>query len=239
MPTAAIVPAAGAGLRLGPGAPKALRRLRGEPLLVHAVRALVAAPAVSLVVVAARSDDLDAVRTWLAPVMGQVTLEVVVGGAQRQDSVAAALAVLPAAVDVVLVHDAARPLAPPALVQAVADAVLEGDADAVVPGLPVADTVKQVDADGTVLATPDRAGLRAVQTPQGFRRSVLAAAHAAAGQPHTDDAGLVESIGGRVRVVAGDPEAFKVTGPLDLALAEAVLARRAVQARRTAEAAIP
>lgn len=126
-----------------------------------------------------------------------------------------------------LVHDAARPLAPVSLVDSVAAAVRAG-AEAVVPGLPVADTIKAVDEHGTVVATVDRGSLRAVQTPQGFRRRLLAEAHAAGDPdaPATDDAGLVEALGGTVLVVPGDEEAFKVTRPLDLVLAEAVLARR-------------
>ncbi|MEZ5115966.1 MAG: 2-C-methyl-D-erythritol 4-phosphate cytidylyltransferase [Candidatus Nanopelagicales bacterium] len=224
---AAVVPAAGLGLRLGPGAPKALRTLAGTPMLALAVRALAAARSVDLVVVAAPPGDEDDVRSLLHDHVGGADLEVVPGGATRQDSVAHALLALPADVEVVLVHDAARPLVPVGLVEAVAQAVLAGQ-DAVVPGLPVADTVKQVDGDDDVVATLDRAALRAIQTPQGFRRSVLQAAHAAAGgdDPATDDAGLVERTGVRVRVVPGHAEAFKVTRPLDLVLAEAVLARR-------------
>jgi 2-C-methyl-D-erythritol 4-phosphate cytidylyltransferase len=136
----------------------------------------------------------------------------------------------------VLVHDAARPLAPSQLADEVAAAVRTG-ADAVVPGVPVTDTVKQVDAGGRVVATPDRCTLRAVQTPQGFRRDVLVRAHAAvaAAGPEgrarlTDDAGLCERIGIEVRVVPGAPEAFKITGPADLALAELLLAQPAVPA---------
>ncbi len=125
-----------------------------------------------------------------------------------------------------LIHDAARPLAPPALVAAVADAVVAGH-DAVVPGLPVIDTVKQINVSGAVVGTPDRAHLRAIQTPQGFRRSILERAHAAAGDVDaTDDAGLVERLGLPVHVVPGSEEAFKVTRPLDLVLAEALLAAR-------------
>lgn len=230
--TAAIVPAAGRGERLGPGAPKALRDLGGQPLLVHAVRALSAARGVDLVVVAAPADELTRVGALLSPAAGTAELEVVAGGRTRQESVARALAVLPPDVDVVLVHDAARPLAPSELADAVVAAVRSG-ADAVVPGLPLADTVKQVDAAGRVEATVDRSVLRAVQTPQGFRRPVLEAAHAACAAAAsddataaTDDAGLVERIGGTVMVIVGAEEAFKVTRPLDLVLAEAVLARR-------------
>jgi 2-C-methyl-D-erythritol 4-phosphate cytidylyltransferase len=158
-------------------------------------------------------------------VTGGTTLVVVAGGETRQDSVAAALRALPAEVDVVLVHDAARPLAPSDLVDAVAATVRSG-ASAVVPGVAVADTVKQVDPAGRVEATLDRSVLRAIQTPQGFRRDVLEAAHARASSVATDDAGLVEALGETVLVVAGSEEAFKVTRPIDLLMAEAVLARR-------------
>ena len=149
------------------------------------------------------------------------------GGDTRQDSVARALLALPLDVEVVLVHDAARPLAPTALVDAVAAAVHAG-ADAVVPALPVADTIKRIDEAGAVIETVDRSVLRAVQTPQGFRRDLLTEAHAAADpdEPATDDAGLVEALGRTVMVIPGDDEALKVTRPFDLVVAEAVLARR-------------
>jgi len=150
-------------------------------------------------------------------------VSVVAGGATRQESVRLALAALPSDVEVVLVHDAARPLVPAELVDAVAAAVLQG-ADAVVPALPVVETIKEVDGSSLVRLTLERARLRAVQTPQGFRRSVLEQAHAAApGGDATDDAGLVERLGVPVRVVAGAEEAFKVTRPLDLLLAEALI----------------
>jgi 2-C-methyl-D-erythritol 4-phosphate cytidylyltransferase len=223
--TAAVVPAAGRGERLGPGAPKALRTLGGQPMLVHAVHALASARSVELVVVAAPAEEVAAVRHLLTPVTGDTTLVVVAGGETRQDSVAAALQALPDDVDVVLVHDAARPLAPAELADSVTATVRSG-ASAVVPGVPVADTVKQVDPAGRVEATLDRAVLRAIQTPQGFRRDVLEAAHANASSVATDDAGLVEALGETVLVVAGSEEAFKVTRPIDLLVAEVVLARR-------------
>ena len=213
-----LVPAAGLGVRLGPGPAKALRRLAGEPLLVHAVRGLRAAPSVGPVVVAA--TDVPLVQELLAP----YDVAVVAGGAERQDSVRGALDALPAGTDLVLVHDAARCLTPVAVVEAVV-AALRGGAEAVVPVLPVADTVKQVDGD-RVVATLERTALRAVQTPQGFRRDVLARAHAAGLPLATDDAGLVEALGVPVTTVAGSEEAFKVTRPLDLLLAEAVLRAR-------------
>lgn len=219
-PVGVLVPAAGLGTRLGPGTPKALRELAGEPLLVHAVRGLRAAPSVGPVVVAAPAADVTQVQALLAP----YDVVVVAGGAERTDSVRLALDALDPAVALVLVHDAARCLTPPALVEAVVACLREG-ADAVVPVLRVADTVKTVEGT-TVVATADRSALRAVQTPQGFRRDVLARAHAAAAGSTTDDAGLVEALGVPVTTVPGDEEAFKVTRPIDLLLAEAVLAGR-------------
>ncbi|KKJ98024.1 2-C-methyl-D-erythritol 4-phosphate cytidylyltransferase [Micromonospora sp. HK10] len=217
---AVLVPAAGAGVRLGPGAPKALRPLAGEPLLVHAVRRVAVAASVHTIVVAAPAADVEAVRALLAPV---APVTVVPGGAERQASVAAALAAVPAGPEIVLVHDAARALTPPALVESVAAAVRAGH-DAVIPALPVVDTIKEVDTGERVLGTVDRSALRAVQTPQGFRRSVLAAAHEAAGDPLTDDAGLVEKQGVPVFCVPGSELALKITRPFDLALAEYLLA---------------
>ncbi|MFG3054313.1 2-C-methyl-D-erythritol 4-phosphate cytidylyltransferase [Kitasatospora sp. NPDC048239] len=235
---AAVVPAAGRGERLGPGAPKALRELGGVPLLVHAVRALARSRAVGLVVVAAPADGVAEVVALLdSHGLDGKDIRVVAGGATRQESVRLGLAAIPAEVEIVLVHDAARPLVPVEVVDAVAAAVRAG-AEAVVPAVPLADTVKRVEPNpgGTepVLDTPDRATLRAVQTPQGFQRATLAEVHAKALTeeaggglpPVTDDAGLVERFGGRVVVVPGHEEAFKVTRPLDLVLAEAVLARR-------------
>ncbi|GIG85268.1 2-C-methyl-D-erythritol 4-phosphate cytidylyltransferase [Plantactinospora endophytica] len=216
---AVLVPAAGAGVRLGPGGPKALRRIGGEPLLVHAVRRIAAAGPVHTVVVAAPPGDAEAVRELLAPI---AELTVVTGGATRQESVAAALAAVPPGPEIVLVHDAARALTPTTLFESVAEAVRGGE-DAVIPVLPVVDTVKEVTAAGVVLGTVDRSALRAVQTPQGFRRSVLAAAHAAAADPLTDDAGLVEKLGVPVSCVPGSEYAMKITRPFDLALAEHLL----------------
>jgi 2-C-methyl-D-erythritol 4-phosphate cytidylyltransferase len=222
---AVLVPAAGQGVRLGPGGPKALRLLRGEPLLVHAVRRVAAAPSVGCVVIAAPADAIDAVRALVGPVVPtDVQLLVVTGGASRQASVAAALAAAPDRYDIVLVHDAARSLAPPELVERVAAAVREGH-EAVIPAMPVVDTIKHIHSSGEVIATLDRAELRAVQTPQGFVRSVLIDAHAAAVDEHTDDAGLAEKLGVTVWAVPGEEAAFKITRPFDLAVAELLLDR--------------
>ena len=230
MSVAVLVPAAGRGERLGAGGPKAFQLLRGEPIVVHTVRALQSCPDVSCTVVAAPPDGCDQMQQVLSGAGLAPGWTVVPGAAYRQGSVAGALDALDdRPEDVVLVHDAARCLVPLEVVQRVVDAVRAG-ADAVVPVVAVSDTVKQVAAD-EVVSTVDRQLLRLAQTPQGFRRDVLERAYAAAragdgGEVVTDDAGLAERIGARVQVVAGHAEAFKVTGPLDLLLAEAVLAAR-------------
>ncbi|MFD9027717.1 2-C-methyl-D-erythritol 4-phosphate cytidylyltransferase [Streptomyces parvulus] len=231
--TAAVIPAAGRGVRLGPGAPKALRGLGGTPMLIHAVRAMAASRGVSLVVVVAPPDGAAEVRSLLdAHALPERTdFAVVPGGETRQESVRLGLDALPPEYGIVLVHDAARPLVPVDTVDAVIEAVREG-APAVVPAVPLADTVKQVEpaavpgAPEPVVATPERARLRAVQTPQGFDRETLLRAHATVTEDVTDDASMVERMGPAVVVVPGHEEAFKVTRPLDLVLAEAVLARR-------------
>jgi 2-C-methyl-D-erythritol 4-phosphate cytidylyltransferase len=223
------VPAAGRGDRLGPGVPKALREVGGVPMLVRSVRTLARARLVDVVLVAAPPGEVSAVRALLDDHEVPAEVSVVAGGGTRQDSVALAVAALPADVEVVLVHDAARPLVPVELVDTVAAAVLEGAA-AVVPALPVVETIKEVDASSVVRSTPERSRLRAVQTPQGFRRAVLEQAHAsAAGADATDDAGLVERLGVPVHVVAGAEEAFKVTRPLDLLFAEALICSQRVR----------
>ncbi|MEU2620563.1 2-C-methyl-D-erythritol 4-phosphate cytidylyltransferase [Streptomyces sp. NPDC007157] len=231
--TAAVIPAAGRGVRLGPGAPKALRTLNGTPMLIHAVRALAASRAVSLVVVVAPSDGAPEVKSLLDAhaLPDRTDFLVVPGGDSRQESVKLGLDALPPDYDIVLVHDAARPLVPVDTVDAVIQAVRDG-AHAVVPALPLADTVKEVEPATVqgdpepVVATPQRARLRAVQTPQGFDRTTLVRAHETVTDNVTDDASMVEQLGERVVVVPGHEEAFKVTRPLDLVLAEAVLARR-------------
>ncbi|MFD7082513.1 2-C-methyl-D-erythritol 4-phosphate cytidylyltransferase [Streptomyces sp. NPDC002181] len=233
--TAAVIPAAGRGVRLGPGAPKALRAIGGTPMLIHAVRAMARSRAVSLVVVVAPSDGAAEVRRLVDEhtLPDRTEILVVPGGETRQDSVRAGLAALPADITSVLIHDAARPLVPVDTVDSVVEAVRDGS-PAVVPALPLADTVKEVEPGGPgeaepVVATPERARLRAVQTPQGFDLTTLVRAHEAIavdGEGATDDAGMVERLGITVMVVPGHEEAFKVTRPLDLVLAEAVLARR-------------
>lgn len=230
MRAVAILTAAGSGTRLGHALPKALVPLAGIPLVVRAAHALASSGVVRRVVVTAPPEALDELRAAVGDGPG---LEVVPGGATRQASVAAALARLAdePGETVVLVHDAARPLVPVRVVRRVVGAVALGRT-AVVPVLPVVDTIKRVAGDdGAVVETLDRRELRAVQTPQGFTLDVLRAAHAAAAHraddealAATDDAGLVEAAGGRVWVVEGHEDAMKITTPRDLAVATALVA---------------
>lgn len=217
----AVVPAAGSGERLAAGIPKAFCEIAGRTLLERAVVALLESGVVDHVVVAVPGDRIDEAKRVLA---GRAT--VVAGGPDRTRSVDLALAALPVAAAYVLVHDAARALTPPTLITRVVDALRAGH-DAVVPALRLHDTIKAVDANGVVLGTPERDGLRAVQTPQGFATDLLQRAYrAGAGAAgFTDDASLVEHVGGQVQVVDGDPLAFKITTQLDLLLAEAIVRR--------------
>lgn len=225
--TAVLVPAAGRGERLGPGSPKALRDIAGVPMLVHAVHAVAASPAVDLVVIAAPESEVDVVTGLLGRSTFNAEVSVVSGGSTRQESVARALITLPDDVDVVLVHDAARPLVPVEMVTEVVASVRAGN-PCVIPGLAVTDTIKEVDSTDTVIRTVDREVLRAVQTPQGFQRSILQQAHAGADPDNaaTDDAGLVEASGVPVHVIPGHAEALKITRPFDILVAEAIIAKR-------------
>ncbi|NLU82127.1 2-C-methyl-D-erythritol 4-phosphate cytidylyltransferase [Rhodococcus sp. HNM0569] len=213
----ALVPAAGRGVRLGENLPKAFVELGGAPMLVRAVDGLLESGAVDRVVVVVPAELVEHTASLVPE-----EVDVVAGGSERTDSVRAGLA---AAGDAryVLVHDAARALTPPQSVAAVVAALRDG-AGAVVPVVPVTDTVKAVDAAGCVTHTPDRSGLRAVQTPQGFDAALLRTAYDAAEGIATDDAGLVERLGEKVTCIDGHPLAFKITTPLDLVLARALVA---------------
>jgi 2-C-methyl-D-erythritol 4-phosphate cytidylyltransferase len=136
------------------------------------------------------------------------------------------LAAVPAEAEVIVVHDAARPVSGPALFAAVLAALSDEDVAGAVPGLPPGDTIKVVDEEGWVVSTPLRRTLVAVQTPQAFRATVLREAHADPDPSATDDAMMVEAAGGRIRVVPGEPENLKITTPGDLDVAERVLAQR-------------
>jgi 2-C-methyl-D-erythritol 4-phosphate cytidylyltransferase len=200
--------------------PKAFFHLDGQTLVERAVNGLLQSGVVDRVVVAVPADRTDQAKL----ILGHVAT-IVGGGVNRSESVARALATFSGTgePDFVLVHDAARALTPPGLVVRVVEALRVGHS-AVVPVLPLSDTIKAVDANGVVLGTPERAYLRAVQTPQGFVTDLLLRAYQrAATAEFTDDASMVEHIGAQVQVVDGDPLAFKITTRLDLLLAQAIL----------------
>ena len=186
-------------------------------MLEVAVDGLLASGVIDHIVVAVPADRVDQTVDLM-----DARATVVEGGPERYETVRLALNAA-GDPDFVLVHDAARPLTPAEQIQRVVAALRDG-ARAVIPVLPVVDTIKAVDANGVVLGTPERAGLRAVQTPQGFETELLRRAYQRAGAPLvTDDASLVEYLGTPVHTVAGDPLAFKITTALDLRLARAVL----------------
>jgi 2-C-methyl-D-erythritol 4-phosphate cytidylyltransferase len=220
----ALIVAAGRGERLGSDRPKALVALGGRPMLEWSVEALRSVAAIERIVVALPADALgDAPEGTVA----------VAGGAVRSASVREALRACPDG-DPVVVHDAARPLAPARLFERALAQLERSGADAAIAAAPVSDTIKEVDAsDGrTVSRTLDRARLWAVQTPQVFRRAALERALIGAGddllEAATDDAWLVEQAGGRVEVVESSPANIKITTPTDLTLAELLLAEARV-----------
>jgi len=217
---AAVLVAAGDGRRLGADLPKAFVTVAGRTLLEHAVTRFAGHPDVRDLVVVVPPALVESTAQH-AP--GHT---VVPGGPTRQRSVARGLAALADDVTVVLVHDVARPFVPAEVISRVLAALAEG-ADGVVPVMPVTDTLRECGADGAIGAPVDRSGLVGVQTPQGFRRDVLERAHhGATTTDATDDAVLVEALGGRLVPVPGSDLAFKITHPVDLHVAEAILARR-------------
>ncbi|HRW00610.1 MAG TPA: 2-C-methyl-D-erythritol 4-phosphate cytidylyltransferase [Tetrasphaera sp.] len=234
-----VVVAAGSGTRLGAGIPKAFVDVGGRRIVDWAVDGARAVPGVVHVVVVVppahvempipprRDVDVEpdpelTEALYAGAAADRVPVTVVAGGAERSDSVRAGLAALGTDIDIVLVHDAARCFTPAAVYERVIAAVVAGDR-AVVPGLAVVDTMKVVGPDGLVVYTPDRSRVRAIQTPQGFARVALEQAHAS-GVHASDDAMLAEECGIPVRVVDGDPLAFKVTTPADLDQAHKLLA---------------
>lgn len=224
-----ILPAAGRGKRMKAGINKVFLELLSEPILRHTLRAFAALPEVQELIVVTGRDEVEPLRRLLADTTGIGPVEaikVVEGGSERQYSVWNGLKASSKESDVVLVHDAARPLVSRATIEAVIAAARQYGA--AIAAVPEKNTVKVVE-DGIVTATPDRAKLWAVQTPQGFSRSLLVAANEKAeadGFLGTDDASLVERYGAKVHVVMDSYENIKVTTPEDLVVAEALLQKR-------------
>lgn len=221
---AVIVPAAGTGARMG-GAAKPFLQLNGEPVLVHALRPFLARADVARVVVALPAAEAASPPPWLTRLDRRIAI--VLGGGERAESVLLALDAVPESADIVVVHDAARPLVTAEVIERTVAAVT-ATAGAIA-AIDASDTIHEVDAEGTIVATPDRTQLRQAQTPQAFPRALLAEAcrrAAAEGVSATDEASLVARYGGRVSAVHGDRENLKVTVPSDLALAESILRTR-------------
>lgn len=209
-----MVVAGGTGSRFG--GQKQFELLEGKPVLAWSVAAARTVADGIVVVVpdgSARSPEAD----------DGGADHVVSGGPTRSHSVRAGLAAVPTEASVIIVHDAARPLASPSLFASVLDALAEDGIEGAIPVLPVTDTLKRAEA-GHVSATVDREGMVSVQTPQAFVAATLRAAHAEGGEA-TDDAGLLEALGATVRTVAGEPSNVKLTHPEDLAIARALVRR--------------
>ena len=205
--TAAIIAAAGMGHRLGANLPKSLVKLIDKTLLEHAVANL--APVAQLLIVTAPAGYEAEYKKLLGE-----EVEVITGGVLRSDSIRIAIAKIPNNYEYVLVHDAARALASTRLASEVINQLIRGQ-QAVIPTLEVIDTIKEVDNQGYVRNTLNRAALKIVQTPQGFNRSVLERAHQAS-EDATDDAALVEALGIKVKTIAGEDQAFKITTKGDI-----------------------
>jgi 2-C-methyl-D-erythritol 4-phosphate cytidylyltransferase len=208
---AAIIPAAGSGVRLGADIPKAFLALGGLSLLTRSALAMSAVA--DILIIAAPVDGLDEASAQLAQVDAEI--HIVAGGEHRQESVANALRMVPEDVSIVLVHDAARPLVPIEVSQNVV-AAIRGGAKAAIPVLPLVDTIKRVNNQGIAIETVDRNQLRRVQTPQGFDRATLDLAYRNPEVVATDDAGLMDALGIPVVTVAGDERSLKITTMADV-----------------------
>ncbi|RYH03403.1 bifunctional 2-C-methyl-D-erythritol 4-phosphate cytidylyltransferase/2-C-methyl-D-erythritol 2,4-cyclodiphosphate synthase [Salipiger sp. IMCC34102] len=211
--TAAIIVAAGRGLRAGAGQPKQWRMLDDRPVLHHTLAAFRAHPAIDEIVLVLHPDEID---HWTPEGVIRVP-----GGDSRQASVRAGLKAATAAR--VLIHDAARPLVPAQVISAVCDA-LDGHPGAA-PGLPVTDALWH-GAEGRVTGLADRTGLFRAQTPQGFHRDAILAAHAVAPEGSADDVAVARAAGMEVAIVPGDPVNFKITHPADFARAQQMMEQR-------------
>ncbi len=222
-----LIAAAGSGRRMGASGNKLLLEVAGRPVLAWTLDAALACAAIRWIGIVGQPVDADAVAAIVAAAAPDRPVQWILGGDSRQESVRRGLEALPAEAEGVLIHDGARALVEPMLLERCAAAVAAGRA--VIAAAPVTDTIKQVDAAGTIIATPDRSQLWAAQTPQGFPVGDLRQAHATArerGWTVTDDAALFERLGLAVQVLEAPPSNIKITTPFDLTVAEAVLAAR-------------
>jgi 2-C-methyl-D-erythritol 4-phosphate cytidylyltransferase len=222
MISSVIIVAAGSGIRLGVGEPKAFVKLHGRPILHYSLATLAKLPQVAEVVVAIPTGMEKRTRDEVARAGLEVPVKITPGGHERQDSVRAALALTSSEAQVIVIHDAARPFADATLFRRCLEAAFARGA--AIAAIPVADTLKRV-ADGAIVATVKRAGLYQAQTPQAFQRRLLVAAHERAVRERivaTDDADLVEQIGGTVEIVEASALNLKITTRSDLTIAESL-----------------
>ena len=235
----AIFPAAGQGRRMEAGINKVFLELCGKPILVHTLLAFSRCPAIDDLIVVVAPEEVGFIKKILCAIPGLKPYQVVAGGAERQYSVYNGLAHVSTETELVLVHDAARPLVPQSVIEAVAaEAAKSGAAIAAVP---VKDTIKVVNEDKEVLQTPSRSSLWMIQTPQGFRRDLLVQAYQKAQLDvfvGTDDASLVERLGASVKVVKSDYRNIKLTTPEDILIAEAFLRSEVSEMVKTLPSAI-
>lgn len=230
-----LIAAAGSGRRMGAAGNKLLLSVAGRPVLAWTLEAALACPAITWIGVIGQPVDAAPIAALVAAARAAVPapapVQWILGGDTRQESVSRGLAALPAAAELVLIHDGARALVEPALLAACGEVLREAAAEGagVIAATPVSDTIKEVDPTGMITATPDRSRLWAAQTPQAFSVAQLRRAHARAateGWSVTDDAALYERLGLPVRVLEAPPSNIKLTTPFDLIVAEAVLASR-------------
>lgn len=234
MKTAAIIVAAGSGSRMKAPVPKPFLELIERPLLLWSLQPFQASQLVDEIVIVVGEPDVDRAKALITFRDIHKVTAVVAGGATRQESVQNGLARLSPEVEIVLIHDGARPFVTPAIISSVIEGVLEKGA--AVPVIAINDTIKQVNADGLIEKTIDRHPLRAAQTPQGFRVALLREAHVKAVENDfcgTDDACLVERLGHTIVPVDGNSENIKITTPDDMTRAESIAQRRLREAATT------
>ncbi|WP_196592706.1 2-C-methyl-D-erythritol 4-phosphate cytidylyltransferase [Pectinatus sottacetonis] len=225
----AIFPAAGKGKRMGASFNKVFAALSDKPILIHTLVSFSRCSLVDNFVVVAAPEEAEAVSKVLKAIPGIKPCKVVIGGTERQYSVYNGLMSVPAAADIILVHDAARPLISPAVIKNVIDEVKRSEA--AVAAVPVTNTIKVINNENFVINTPDRKTLWMMQTPQGFSKDLLMKAYEQARSDNflgTDDASLIEHIHHPVKIVMGDYKNIKITSPDDLIFAEAILGKKAV-----------
>ena len=223
---AAVIVAAGSSRRMQ-GVDKIMAQLRGQPVIVHTIRAFERSACIDEIVLVTRPDLVDALTGLIEQYGFQKVTQVVRGGDTRTQSVENGLRAVSGRTQLVAVQDGARPLVTEAVITEAVERAQRSHASA--PAIAVKDTVKEVDGSGRVVQTPDRAALRAVQTPQVFDRDLLLAAWEKArqeGKAYTDDCGAMEAMGVAVYLTAGSEENIKITTPMDLILAEEILRRR-------------